>query len=206
MLGAPYAQGSIQAFYVAFLADNGLRKQITSGIHAGVTVDYRLGKSVPWRPWLVSGLFLCLGIACTFYPTLLTRFSMLQADPGDSRLIHYLLEHSYRWFSGDPSHARLWDPSFFFPLPNVFSFTDTCLTLAPAYWIWRLVGCQPEVAFSLWMMTLCVANYLAAQALLRRGVGVHNVGLGCFDDAITWQRPLLTFLYDMRPRRFCNRR
>jgi hypothetical protein len=134
------------------------------------------GKSVPWRTWLVSGLFLCLGIACTFYPTLLTRFSMLQADPGDSRLIHYLLEHSYRWFSGDPFHARLWDPSFFFPLPNVFSFTDTCLTLAPAYWFWRLVGCQPEVAFSLWMMTLCVANYLAAQALLRRGVGVHNVG------------------------------
>ncbi len=133
-------------------------------------------RSGPWGTWLVSGLFLCLGIVFTFYPTLLTRFSMLQADPGDSRLIHYLLEHSYRWFSADPCHAKLWDPSFFFPLPNVFSFSDTCLTLAPAYWFWRVVGFQPEVAFSLWMMTLCVINYLAAQALLRRGVGVRNVG------------------------------
>jgi hypothetical protein len=126
--------------------------------------------------WLVSGLFLCLGMVLSFYPTILSGFSMLQADPGDSRLIHYLLEHSYRWVSGDPSHARLWDPSFFFPLPNVLSFSDACLTLAPAYWVWRSVGSQPEVAFSLWMMTLCVVNYLAAQMLLRSGVGAHGVG------------------------------
>jgi len=125
-----------------------------------------------WFNTFIPFFFLSLGLFLTFYPTLLSDFSYLQTDPGDSRSINFRLEHIFRWLTNHPGHTGLWDPPIFYPLKGVLAYSDTLLTLAPIYWIWRFLGCAPEVSFSLWMMTLCVMNYALALLLLHRSLGV----------------------------------
>ncbi|MGA7874068.1 MAG: hypothetical protein WCA08_00265 [Desulfoferrobacter sp.] len=125
-----------------------------------------------WFNTFIPFFFLSVGLFLTFYPTLLSGFSYLQTDPGDSRSINFRLEHIFLWLTNNPGHTSLWDPPIFYPLKGVLAYSDTLLTLAPIYWIWRFLGCAPEVSFSLWMMTLCVMNYALALLLLHRGLGV----------------------------------
>jgi hypothetical protein len=133
-------------------------------------------RAEPNRRWLLNGvLALALvgaGIAITFQPTLMSGFARLQNDPGDSRLNNYVLEHHWLWLNGVPLHANLWDPPFFYPKKNVLAYTDTLLSLAPVYCIWRVMGFAPEISFTLWMVTLCLLNYLLALCLLKRAFGV----------------------------------
>lgn len=126
--------------------------------------------------------FVATGILLTFYPTLMSGFTQLQTDPGDSRLNNYILEHHWRWLNGFTLHASLWDPPFFYPTKNVLAYTDTLLSLAPIYWFWRVFGFEPEVSFALWMITLCVLNYLIALVLLKRAIRVDwlSANFGAF--------------------------
>ncbi|MDY0040989.1 MAG: hypothetical protein RBS57_11825, partial [Desulforhabdus sp.] len=129
-----------------------------------------------WLKALIPLAFLTAGLFSTFHPTLMSGFSKLQTDPGDSRSLNYRLEHIYRWVTNDPDHASLWDPPIFYPARNVLSYSDTLLTLAPIYWAWRSFGYSPEVSFSLWMISLCTLNYLLAMMLLYRGIGADWLG------------------------------
>jgi len=126
--------------------------------------------------WLIyiamTLVFMTAGVLLTFYPTLTSGFTQLQTDPGDSRLNNYILEHHWRWLNGFQLHASLWDPPFFYPSKNVLAYTDTLLSLTPVYWFWRVSGFDPEVSFALWMITLCVLNYLIALAFLKHAIGV----------------------------------
>jgi hypothetical protein len=126
-----------------------------------------------WLMYCVLTLALVgAGIAITFQPTLLSGFARLQNDPGDSRLNNYILEHHWLWLNGVPLHVNLWDPPFFYPKKNVLAYTDTLLSLAPLYWLWRVFGFAPEISFTLWMITLCLLNYVLALGLLKRAIGV----------------------------------
>lgn len=119
--------------------------------------------------------FLTVGLFLTFYPTLLSGFSHVQTDPGDSRSINFRLEHTFLWLTDDTGNIGLWDPPIFYPTKGVLAYSDTLLTLAPLYWIWRYFGFAPQVSFSLWMMTLCILNYALAMLLFQRGLGVSLV-------------------------------
>lgn len=136
--------------------------------------EYR--RALPNFRWLMSCLLtLALvgaGIAMTFQPTLMSGFARLQNDPGDSRLNNYILEHHWLWLNRVPLHASLWDPPFFYPKKNVLAYSDTLSSLAPVYWLWRVMGFAPEISFALWMITLCLLNYLLALWLLTRAIGV----------------------------------
>lgn len=105
----------------------------------------------------------------------MSSFARLQTDPGDSRLNNYILEHHWLWLNGFPLHTNLWNPPFFYPTKNVLAYTDTLLSLAPVYWLWRVIGCTPEISFTMWMISLCIINYLMALVFLRKIIRVSWV-------------------------------
>src|ERR1043166_6388433 len=72
-----------------------------------------------------------LGVMMVHHPMILSGFRRIQTDLGDSRLVHYLLEHGYRWVRGEPGHCDLWSPPFFYPVKNVAAFSELLL-VSPA--------------------------------------------------------------------------
>ncbi len=105
-----------------------------------------------------------------FHPTILSGFQQMQTDLGDTRLNHYILEHSFRWLTGDSLHARFWNPPFFYPQTNVAAYTDILVGAAPLYWLWRGLGVDPDTSFQIWMLAVMSLNFLAAYLWLRRGL------------------------------------
>jgi hypothetical protein len=116
-------------------------------------------------------LFWAAGVLLMFYPTLLSGFERVVGSPGDPRLLTYLLEHTFRWVAGMPGHASLWDPPFFFPMENVFAFSDALLGIAPLYWLWRLVGIEADSAYQACQISTTTLTYISAFVLFRRGFG-----------------------------------
>ncbi len=120
------------------------------------------GRLAPLACWL-------LGVVAAFHPTFASGFAMVQGYPGtDPRLVNFILEHSWRWLTGDPAHAGFFSPPIFFPEPGVGAYTELLVGVAPPYWLARALGAAPTTAYQLWMITCWSLNYLAAYAMLRR--------------------------------------
>jgi len=86
------------------------------------------------------------------------------------RLIEYLLEHGYRWVSGDPAHAHFWNAPFFYPLTNTTALSETFLGAAPFYWVPRWLGAGPDTALTLWLMLQMAADFAAFLLFARRSL------------------------------------
>lgn len=147
------------------------------------THDDRAGEGR--RDWCGPALALVVGVVgllMIHHPTILSGLRRMQADRGDTRLIHYLLEHNYRWYLGVPGHERFWDPPFFYPARNVAAYSDTMLGIAPLYAAYRAAGFAPDTAFQLWTVTLSVLNYVVMLHFLktRTGLSWAAASLGAF--------------------------
>src|SRR5687768_1748130 len=94
--------------------------------------------------------FCLAAVVLAMHPTVLSGLRLIQTDLGDTRLNMYLLEHSYRWVRGEPSHGDFWSPPFFYPAHNTAAYTDLLLGAAPLFWAWRVLGAVPDTAFQLW--------------------------------------------------------
>lgn len=116
------------------------------------------------------------GILAAFYPTLHSGFRLVQGGLGDSRLVNFTLEHSYRWLTGMQLAENLWSPPIFFPVQNVATFTDLMLGVAPFYWVWRWLGGDPHTAFQLWMLVCWTLNFVSCYLLFRYGLRISAVG------------------------------
>lgn len=116
-----------------------------------------------------------------FHPTLLSGFTRLQTDLGDTRLNAYLLEHGWRWLTGSPG-VRLWHPAFFYPVADTLAYSDMMLSFGPLFWPWRALGCGEVLSFQLWMLSVATCNFLICYLLLRRRAGFDRLGsaLGSF--------------------------
>lgn len=125
---------------------------------------------------LLIAVVMTAGVLLSYSPMIFSGFSRMQSDPGDTRFNNYVLEHSYRWVSGDPLHAEIWSPPFFYPEKNTLAYSDTLLALAPAYWGLRSIGLEPHIAFGLWMILMSVFTYIAAYCLLRHGLRRTAIG------------------------------
>jgi len=123
----------------------------------------------------VAGALLS-GLLLSFYPTFRSGFRAMQADPLDSRLINYILEHSYLWVAGDPLHQAFWSPPVFYPALNTAAYSETFLGTAPVYWVYRLVGVAPEMSYQWWLITLSALNFLVAYIFLRHALAVGVAG------------------------------
>ena len=110
-----------------------------------------------------------LGMLLQFYPMLLSGMQKMEGNQSDSRLVNYILEHSYRWVLSMPGHESFWSPHVFFPAPDTAAYSDVLLGVAPLYWLWRLGGFAPDTAFQLWILSLATLNFALAFVLLVRG-------------------------------------
>lgn len=107
-----------------------------------------------------------VGLYALFHPTIDNRFEKLQTDMGDTVLNHYLLEHTWRVVADPTYQPTLWSPTFYYPQPRVFAYSENMFGVAPVYWALRL-GLPADLAFQVWMMVLSVLNYAAMAAVLR---------------------------------------
>ena len=117
------------------------------------------------KSWLPLIIYL-VGIVFTHHPMLFSGMQKVQTNPEDTRLINYLLEHSFQWVRGNSLHRDLWSPPFFYPAPNALAYSDTLLSAGPLYWPWRLAGLPPDTSFQFWMMTCGTVNYVVFLLLL----------------------------------------
>jgi hypothetical protein len=113
-------------------------------------------------PFLFYLFVSLLGVFMAFYPTITSGFSRMQADPGDSRLNNYFLEHSFQLAFNRDYGGSLWSPNFFYPFKNALALSDNLWGSAPLYWLFR--GFLPsDVSFQLWMIgttLLCFASFV----------------------------------------------
>jgi hypothetical protein len=114
---------------------------------------------------------LAIGLWSAFGPTLASGFARLQADPGDTLLNHYILEHEWQCLTRPDYAGTLWSPPFFHPQPLALAYSENLLGTAPLYWLLRL-ACPATLAYQLWMMLVAALTYGSFAAVLRRlGVG-----------------------------------
>ena len=119
-----------------------------------------------------------LGVVMLHYPMIFSGFRRIQTDLGDTRLIHYLLEHGYRWVRREPGHLDFWSPPFFYPVKNVAAYSDVLLSVGPVYWLWRALGASPDLAFGLWIVSMSALNYAAGLFALPQGTRFRDAGRG----------------------------
>jgi hypothetical protein len=118
----------------------------------------------------LPGLALCLcllGVVMANLPVLRDGGRSVQGDVLDGRLVHYFLEHGYRWMRREPLHASLWDPPFFHPMQNALAYSDTMVAAVPVYGALRVVGLRPDTSFQLWVMVVMAVAFWATYALAR---------------------------------------
>jgi hypothetical protein len=124
----------------------------------------------------------------TFYPTLQSSFSHTQTNPGDSWLVNYLLEHSFQILTNSDYKGDLWSPIFFYPYKNVLTFSENLFGSAPFYWLFRVFSTS-DVAFQLWMITVCILNFYSFAFLMRKYQVGHLLStLGAFIFAFSLPR------------------
>jgi hypothetical protein len=122
---------------------------------------------------------ICLGLFLLYHPMILSGMRRIQADTDDPRLLNYFLEHSYQWVQQSRNHRDYWDMPFFYPTRNTAAFSDTLLSVAPVYWVYRSVGFAPDTSFQIWMLTVAAVNFLAGYWLLRGGLKIGCPGSIC---------------------------
>ncbi|MBP7509492.1 MAG: hypothetical protein KA807_16895 [Prolixibacteraceae bacterium] len=81
----------------------------------------------------------------------------IPGDLGDSRFINYLLEHGFKWISGDIK--SFWDAGFMYPFKNTIALSDSMLGTLPFYSVWRLIGFSAETSYQLWWIIICTLNF-----------------------------------------------
>lgn len=131
-------------------------------------------------------ILIAAGLLAAFHPMLLSGFRQIQVDPGDSRLNHFLMEHSYRAIFGFPdsiqlspaarNHFGFWNTLMFYPAPNTFAYTDTLLSVAPIYWTFRAAGFAEERGFQLWILAVAVLNFVIFHGFLTREFSMGPLG------------------------------
>ncbi|HEY9667273.1 MAG TPA: hypothetical protein V6C91_10745, partial [Coleofasciculaceae cyanobacterium] len=115
-----------------------------------------------------------------FYPTLFSKFSFIQTDPGDTRLVNYFLEHSFQLLVNREYVGGLWSPAFFYPYEKVLTFSENLFGAAPIYWLFRAFV-SSDLAFQLWTIAVCILNFASFAVLLRKyRVGHILCALGAF--------------------------
>jgi len=121
--------------------------------------------------WL-AGLLCALGVLMTNLPVIADRFGSVQGDLIDGRIVHYFLEHGYRWALREPLDASLWDAPFFHPMGNALAYSDAMISAVPFYAPLRLLGLPPDTSFQWWVMLVMTATFASAYALARVPLGL----------------------------------
>jgi len=121
-------------------------------------------------------------LALGFGLVILRQSDYFRAMPGDlldGRFNNLILEHLYRWVTGqDP---KLWSPGFFYPYEGTLAFSDNHFGTGPVYIAMRLLGLTPEQAFIGWFSVAPFLNFVACYYALRcMGGAAKGSAVGAF--------------------------
>lgn len=116
------------------------------------------------KGWKVEGLvafaMFLVGLFLFIHP------DRIQGGLVDARFNMYLLEHGYRWLSG--LEKSFWSADFFYPAPDVITYSDNHLGTLPFYSLARFLGASRETAFQWWAVIIFGLNYLASWSILKK--------------------------------------
>jgi hypothetical protein len=114
--------------------------------------------------------------------------AFIPGDLGDTRFNNYVLEHGYKWLSGQVD--SFWNAPFFYPTERTISFSDNHLGTLPFYALFRAFGADRETAFQLWFLVIFTLNYFScAWALKKLKINAVGVAAGAF--LFTFSLPIL---------------
>jgi hypothetical protein len=85
---------------------------------------------------------------------------------GDAVFNLYLLEHTYKYASGQDS--AFWTAGFFYPNENVVAYSDCFIGSSVFYIPFRVMGFDRETAFQCWIVAGFALNFLAMVLVLDR--------------------------------------
>jgi hypothetical protein len=132
----------------------------------------------PFVAWLPFITFFICGISLYAFRAI-DFFSAVPGDLGDARFNSVILEHLFRWITGQ--EKSLWNPQFFFPFEGVLAFSDNHFGSALSYILLRLAGLARETAFDGWFLIGNCLNYIAAYIAIRRiGIASFGAAAGAF--------------------------
>lgn len=83
--------------------------------------------------------------------------SYIPGDMGDSRFIHFILEHGHKWLIG--IHENFWNAEFMYPYSDNVAFSDNLIGSFPIYSTFRFLGFESETSYQLWWVTNCSLNF-----------------------------------------------
>jgi hypothetical protein len=92
---------------------------------------------------------------------------------GDAVFNMYVLEHGYRWLMHLDS--SFWSAPFFYPAPNVITYSDNHLGSLLFYFVFRIFGAGRETALQLWAVTIFALNYFVTWLVLQKQ-NFHPIG------------------------------
>ncbi|MGA0334125.1 MAG: hypothetical protein ACO3NW_09245, partial [Kiritimatiellia bacterium] len=116
-----------------------------------------------WLCYLVIGTG---GVLNMFHPTIRSGFEQVQAEPVDTLLNHYFLEHSYQWIANPEYDFSLWSPPFYAPAPDILALSDNLLGTAPVYWLNRVFA-SARHSYQLWLMQISLLTFLSTLFFFR---------------------------------------
>ncbi|WP_243311386.1 DUF7024 domain-containing protein [Fundidesulfovibrio agrisoli] len=103
----------------------------------------------------------------------------IPGDLGDSRFNMYILEHGWRWLTGQA--PSFWSAPFYYPAPDVTAYSDSHLGTLPFYAALRWAGLGREAAFPAWMALCSAFSFFACYGALRRlGAGLAGAAAGAW--------------------------
>lgn len=109
-------------------------------------------------------------------------------DLGDTRLNQIILEHLFKWISGQESD--LWSLKFFWPYTGSLAFSDNHFGSMVFYAVWRFVGFFREASFNLWFCTGVILTLIACFVVLYR-IGLSAAGAAAGAFIFTLSLPML---------------
>jgi hypothetical protein len=129
--------------------------------------------------WLIIAAILGIGLWLIVIRPLGPNLESLPGDLGDTRFNNYILEHDYRWITGqDPD---LFNAPFFYPYPLTLAFSDNHFGSMLFYDAFRVLGLERESAFQGWYIFSFILNFGAAAYVLKKfNLKPLAVGLGAF--------------------------
>lgn len=112
-------------------------------------------------------LFLIFGLLIFFYP-MFFDFSKMAGDLDDARLISYLLDHGYSFFTGDSFHSNYFNIPFFYPYHNQLFYTDILFGGTILYIPIKFFIKDTFSAVQIWLIVASILNFLSFYLVSRK--------------------------------------
>jgi hypothetical protein len=120
------------------------------------------------QPWLDVAVVLggCALAWLIFLHPIFASANDVPGEQGDTRFNIYILEHTFRWLTGQ--EASLLSPAIYWPYPYLLGFSDTHAGTSWVYAIFRFAGLDEYDAFKGWFALGYLASFIAAYHVGRK--------------------------------------